>query len=331
MENFNSYANDAALRNVWKDGSTNGTSAEVSVETAIVRDGNSMKYRYKNNLPPYYSESYADIADLGIDDHDWLGTGAKTLALWFYGPSGNETNKPMYVKLTDGDASPHTAQVNYDGDMNNIRDESWHEWNIDLQDFVDYNNINLANVKTISIGFGNGTQAASDGIVYFDDIRLYKHKRTCRTGWVVAGDLNGDCRVDYQDLKRIIDNWLADCTAPDNCGGADFEPTDGVINLIDLSDFAMQWLWYNNPPTCDEGFTVPPMPPYSSLPTNPYLPDPFRFMSGSRMTTKAQWTCRRAEIAAQAQEFEFGYKQATPYSATTGSYSSKLNHSNCYR
>ena len=322
VENFNSYANDAALRNVWKDGSTNGTSAEVSVDTAIVRDGNSMKYRYKNNLSPYYSEAYVDIADLGIDDPDWLGMGAKTLALWFYGPSGNEVNKPMYVKLTDGDAIPHTAQVNYDGDMNNIKDESWHEWNIDLQDFVDYNNVNLANVKTISVGFGNGIQAASDGIVYFENIRLYKHKRTCRTGWVVAGDFNGDCRVDYRDLKRIIDNWLADCTSPDNCGGADFEPTDGVVNLVDYSDFATQWLWYDNPPSCDEGFTVPPMPPYSSLPTNPYLPDPFRFMSGSRMTTKASWTCRRAEIAAQAQEYELGYMQATPYSATTGAYSS---------
>jgi hypothetical protein len=136
---------------------------------------------------------------------------------------------------------------------------------------------------------------------------------------IVAGDLNGDYAVDCCDLKIIHDNWLADCTEPDNCEGADFEPTDGIVNLFDFSDFAMRWLW--GPPTCDEGFTVPPMPPYSSLPTNSYLPDPFRFMNGARMTTIAQWTCRRAEIAALAQEFEFGYKQDTPYSATTGSYS----------
>jgi hypothetical protein len=326
VDNFNSYEDNNTLRSVWKDGSTNGTSAEVSVETAIVRDGNSMKYRYKNNLSPYYSEVSADVNTarpngLG-EDPNWLGIGAKTLVLWFYGPSGNDATKPMYVKLTDGDASPHTAQVNYDGDMNDIRDESWREWNIDLQDFVDYNNVDLANVKTITIGFGDGTEAASDGIVYFEDIRLDKHNRICRTGWVVAGDLNGDCKVDYRDFKIITDNWLADCTAPDNCRGADFEPTDGKVDFFDFSDFAMQWLWYNNPPTCDEGFTIPPMPPYSSLPTNSYLPDPFRFMSGSRMTTKAQWTCRRAEIAAEAQEFEFGYKQDTPYSATTGSFSS---------
>jgi hypothetical protein len=69
------------------------------------------------------------------------------------------------------------------------------------------------------------------------------------------------------------------------------------------------------------GCTIPPMPSYSSLPTNSYLPDPFTFMDGSRMTSKSQWTCRRAEIAAEAQEFELGYKPDTPYSATTGSFS----------
>jgi hypothetical protein len=211
--------------------------------------------------------------------------------------------------------------VNYDGDMNNIRGgvypEEWHEWSMNLQDFADNNNVNLANVKTITIGFGDGTEAAGDGIVYFEDIRLYKHKRICPTV-IVTGDLNGDCKVNYRDLQILADNWLADCTEPDNCRGTDFEPTDGVVNLYDFSDLAMQWLWLDNP--CGEGWTVPPMPSFSSLPDNPYLPDPFRFLSGSRVTTKDQWICRRAEIAALVQEFELGYMQDTPYSATTGSF-----------
>jgi hypothetical protein len=61
------------------------------------------------------------------------------------------------------------------------------------------------------------------------------------------------------------------------------------------------------------------MPSYASLPTNSFFPDPFTFMNGARVTTKAEWACRRAEIAALAQEFEYGYKPNTPYSATTGS------------
>ena len=43
------------------------------------------------------------------------------------------------------------------------------------------------------------------------------------------------------------------------------------------------------------------------------------FLNGTRMTTKAEWACRRAEIATLAQEFEYGYKPNPPTSATTGS------------
>lgn len=65
------------------------------------------------------------------------------------------------------------------------------------------------------------------------------------------------------------------------------------------------------------GCTVPPMPSYASLPANSFLPDPFTFLNGTPVRTKADWTCRRAEIATLAQEFEYGYKQNTPYSATS--------------
>lgn len=64
---------------------------------------------------------------------------------------------------------------------------------------------------------------------------------------------------------------------------------------------------------------LPPMPPASSLSQNPFFPDPFTFMNGTRTTSRAEWTCRRAEIAALAQEFEFGQKPNPPTSATTGS------------
>jgi hypothetical protein len=63
--------------------------------------------------------------------------------------------------------------------------------------------------------------------------------------------------------------------------------------------------------------TIPPMPSYASLPSNSFLPDPFTFMNGTPVRTRADWTCRRAEIAALAQEFEYGYKPNTPNSATT--------------
>jgi hypothetical protein len=70
------------------------------------------------------------------------------------------------------------------------------------------------------------------------------------------------------------------------------------------------------------GCTIPAMPSYSSLKSDTLLPDPFTFMDGTEMTRLDQWPCLRAEIAALAQEFEYGYKPNTPYSATTGSFSS---------
>ncbi|MET0535967.1 MAG: BACON domain-containing carbohydrate-binding protein [Steroidobacter sp.] len=67
------------------------------------------------------------------------------------------------------------------------------------------------------------------------------------------------------------------------------------------------------------GCNTPPMPPASSLSQNPFLPDPFTFLNGTRVATRAEWTCRRAEIAALTQEFELGQKPNPPTSATTGS------------
>jgi len=53
--------------------------------------------------------------------------------------------------------------------------DTWTEWTIDLQEFA-AQGVNLTNVNTISIGFGdkNNLQAGGSGMVLFDDIRLYR-------------------------------------------------------------------------------------------------------------------------------------------------------------
>jgi hypothetical protein len=69
------------------------------------------------------------------------------------------------------------------------------------------------------------------------------------------------------------------------------------------------------------GCVIPELPSYNDLTENPYLPDPFEFLDGSRVTSQADWTCRQAEISALAQKFQYGYKPCIPYDATTGSFS----------
>jgi hypothetical protein len=133
--------------------------------------------------------------------------------LYFYGQAGNDANEKMYVKLTDG---THTKSVIYDGDMNDIREPVWHEWNIKLADFT---GVTLTNVTRITIGFGDGSDpypASGTGTVYFEDIRLHPtrcvlSKRSAdyaKADYISTGYPSGDCDVNYQELQTMVSNWL---------------------------------------------------------------------------------------------------------------------------
>ena len=58
--------------------------------------------------------------------------------------------------------------------------------------------------------------------------------------------------------------------------------------------------------------TIPGMPDVASLPAIASLPDPFTTSSGTAVTTKAQWTCRREELGAMLEHYELGEKPRKP-------------------
>jgi hypothetical protein len=64
--------------------------------------------------------------------------------------------------------------------------------------------------------------------------------------------------------------------------------------------------------TSTEGCNVPALPAFAALTAQGALPDPFVALDGTPITERAQWACRRAEIAAQVQEYELGPKPAKP-------------------
>lgn len=66
---------------------------------------------------------------------------------------------------------------------------------------------------------------------------------------------------------------------------------------------------------------VPSLPAAGALPSVPALPDPFRALDGRRLSTEAEWRCRRAEIAAQAQRYELGDKPGPEQSTVAASLS----------
>jgi len=174
FEDYNDYPPDE-IWSTWTDGygtTTNGSTigypdpdwnaGEHYVETSIVHGGGqSMPYFFDNNLK--FSEASRSLVSL----RDWTQEGVGILSLWFYGDSANAAEQ-MYVALNGSvivkHDNPNAAQIG-----------TWTEWTIDLQEFA-AQGVNLANVNTITIGFGdkNNLQAGGSGVVFFDDIRLYR-------------------------------------------------------------------------------------------------------------------------------------------------------------
>ncbi len=235
------------LRDTWKDYWTQDlpyTCAIVSNVSGPSRSGYSMRYNFLNySYGPYYSEARADVNTAQLDDlgkdPNWLDMGAKVLSLWFYGIATNDANQQMYVKLTDGEDATGKVEYPY---MSDITEEEWHQWNIVLQDFVDDNDVNLADVKKIIIGFGDGTPAESDGTVFFEDIRLYLGMR-CFPGCYPVGDFKPDCVVDFYDFAVFAQAWLTSSEQPDYNPVCDISvPHNDIIDMDDLARFCDYWL-----------------------------------------------------------------------------------------
>lgn len=65
-----------------------------------------------------------------------------------------------------------------------------------------------------------------------------------------------------------------------------------------------------------DGCAVAALPDSGSLPAITKLPDPFKKLDGTSMTSKADWRCRRAEIRKQAEKYIYGTKPPKPESVT---------------
>ncbi|MFB0553132.1 MAG: carbohydrate binding domain-containing protein [Phycisphaerae bacterium] len=146
------------------NGALVGNELPPYAEQSIVHSGNqSMPYFYDNSV------GNSEATHTLTYPRDWTENGVNTLTIWFRGDSANAA-ETLYVVLNG------RAVVNHDN-PNAAQITTWTEWNIDLSapgGFADQG-VNLANVNTIGIGFGNRSNpvAGGSGTMYFDDIRLY--------------------------------------------------------------------------------------------------------------------------------------------------------------
>jgi hypothetical protein len=153
------------IYNAWVDGYDDPTNGSQTghldppfYEETIVHSGNkSMPIYYDNAVGK--SESTLKLTD----KRDWTVNGVDILTIWFRGSSSNAAEQ-MYVALNG------SAVVNHDNPEAALS-RNWTEWNIDLQAFADQG-VNLSNVNSIALGFSSVT--GGTGIMYFDDIRLYR-------------------------------------------------------------------------------------------------------------------------------------------------------------
>jgi len=132
---------------------------EHFVETDIVHSGfQSAPISYDNTVASY-SEVKVSIDDLSVG-RDWAAGAYERLSLWIYGDKSNSATEQMYLKLND-------TKATFDGDLTQ---SEWLEWSIDPTVF----NQEFGNVGSLSIGFDRTGTVGSTGLVFIDDIRLYR-------------------------------------------------------------------------------------------------------------------------------------------------------------
>jgi hypothetical protein len=151
----------------------NGTGSMVGDETTGSYMEETIVHGGGKSMPVFYDNSvllYSEVELTLSYPRDWTENGITTLSIWFRGVSDNAA-ETLYVAL-NGNAvvshdNPNAAQI-----------DTWTEWVIDLSapgGFADQG-VNLANVNTIAIGLGNKKNpvAGGSGMLFFDDIRLYR-------------------------------------------------------------------------------------------------------------------------------------------------------------
>jgi hypothetical protein len=173
FEDFNDFPPDE-IWNTWIDGfetTTNGSTAgypspdfaagEHYVETSIVHGGaQSMPLFYDNNL------KFSEVTRTFTPADDWTEQDVGVLSLWIRGASSNAAER-LYVALN--------GVAVYHEDPAAVQGTSWTEWRIPLSAFAD-KGVDLKNVNTMSIGLGdkNNVTTGGTGVLYVDDIRLYR-------------------------------------------------------------------------------------------------------------------------------------------------------------
>jgi len=198
IEDFETYADTAALTVAWPDGGTNGTGAELTLLTSGGHESPQLMKFYFDNKE-WEGSSYTERNFGG--NQDWTASDTAALALHFKGDPNTLTHRieTMTLTLTDHDSS---ASQDYPGDPCNILLKDWFRWDAAFSAFA---GIDPKKINKMKISFKD--ERNGYGFVYFDDFRLYQSR--CIPEYTgLKADITDDCIVNADDLEEIGNDWL---------------------------------------------------------------------------------------------------------------------------
>ena len=214
MESYEDSVDDAsvAVWGAWVDGFEDEANGSLAGDDAGATEKDVTHDDSDQSLPLSYDNTggaaISEATRTFDGAQDWTRSNVKALTFYVHGSEDNAGGQ-LYVKV-NGVKQAVTAD---------LAEESWQEVNIDLADFA---GLNLQRVTSLTVGIEGG---GTFGTVFIDNIRLYPTR--CIAGSSLAGDLNGDCVVDEEDLALIADAWLSAPLAVEYTFDAGLSDTSG--------------------------------------------------------------------------------------------------------
>jgi hypothetical protein len=191
IEDFESYSDSASLTAKWVPTANVTLTLDAS---EFHSGGKSMKYQYNNANSPWYSRALHWVVGNGIGV-DW--SAYDTLTVWFKCTVAKE---PLQVNIVN---KYGTNVLNVPYGTPSVG--GWTRWDIDLTPIAASEKTQIGRVDIFFTAnyYGAGT-------AYFDDISV-SNSGALVCSQPIEGDVDGNCVVDFSDIKIIGDNWL-NCT-----------------------------------------------------------------------------------------------------------------------
>ncbi len=194
VEDFESYPDSDAVQTAW----TPLGGAWIELQTEQYHKGmQSMELQYFDRSGYKFSE-----AGFAFDKaQDW-SRGVDSITFFFKGFVSNVADK-MYVAIED--VTGASSAASYEGDVEDLETESWKGCGVKLEEFT---GVDLATVSKLFIGVGDRgavSSSGASGTIWIDDVALCVP--SCVKGTEPAGDLTGDCFVNFRDHAVIGREW----------------------------------------------------------------------------------------------------------------------------